>query len=284
MSIPHFRLVNFSHHVLGTITSPQFQDYIRRRRRRDPSPESDGDAVDELLPSFFPPFFSPRSRSGSKRAPSWESQRADSNISAWEFDWNHHSILMTPFALPVSPPFSIHPYLGVNVDDSRVPKIRWDIRQDPATATRYTCRRLTVSLDLDAPATYPELSEVWISLEGIKHRLLPQWDSYICVRSFGAVTIRDILEKVYKHFRPRLMPDEYDYLVNSHPFNAWALEQSWHERCAAFLGLCAYEEQKGIRRVDVLGYDLQFWQALTVQSCGVLKLHLFGPRKNKNFV
>jgi hypothetical protein len=260
--------------ALDAPLSPNYTNYIRQRGRSTPTVHY----ADS--PYFFPSMSTNTWDTPLPSLLSWTPSNPDATPVVWgsphgRLSWSKNAMSpMTGMDMGYSafPILQLHPSLQPNPINNQLPKIQWDLWQKPTTATYYTSRHISMPLNHNLPATYPEVPKVYIALDSVKNYMLSHWGSYMHVRSKKAVTIGDILEAIYEFFQEPLTDNEYNYFADSHPDNACNIEQGFNQRCAEVPGLVGYEEKFGVRRVDLIGDLNRCWQGLTVQPDGTLQL------------
>jgi len=223
-----------------------------------PPQDTEADTGPPLLPNPTMPFQSPIS-------PAWHYGR-------WGIPntpltpWSTSSGTSTPWSSIASPVFpapqrklSIHRHLCHSIrNPGAPPELMWDVIHPPDFARVINPQESIFwgKPDLDADAVRPAVKKVWIDCD---HQVLGFWFHKwgpITVTS-DRVTVRDILERIYKYLRTPLTEDDLRE-VYSLPGNEDGLQMARERRAMDSHEIDAVVLSSGYRRVDVAGSHRRF--------------------------
>lgn len=155
-----------------------------------------------------------------------------------------------PFGTNV--PIRLPPALVYNLTAPNIPRLIWDIIHPPESARMLNGRDNPVVIDLNALATEPGVTSVWIESD---HEVLKYWMQVwgeIAVETDEPITIKVLLQAIWEYLQEPLRKREVRMLKEVSG-NWENLTYAAHKRAEESYGLRDVNLEEGFRRVDVLG-------------------------------
>ncbi|CCL99746.1 uncharacterized protein FIBRA_01768 [Fibroporia radiculosa] len=149
--------------------------------------------------------------------------------------------------MPPPEPVTLH-WLLLPYDPARSKKlIYFDIAHDPRLIRDHSNMPpvLLKSTDLEKLASEIPLSEM-----SIRCAQLPHWDIHVTPSGPGGIRCKDVYRAIYETFHQQLSPMEKEYYIPAERLAR--CEAYFRKRCKASQTLRGFEENQGMRRVDLL--------------------------------